>query len=90
MFERLLNRFVPSPSAEFDAFMDGVARGDNSAIPSYGINGIVDYYGKNKDGAEQGRYRIPMGQTERSFHVRRENDGIFTITDEGLFPFDGK
>ena len=54
------------------------------------MEAILDYYGKDRAGREQGRYRIPMGRTERSFHINRTADGAFQVTDEGLFPSDGK
>ncbi len=78
------------PSHDFESFIQSAWAGENEQLPSFGINGIFDYYGKFIDGEERARYRIPMGRVERSFFVKRQIDGSFSVINEGLFPFDGK
>jgi len=90
LLSHIEDKIVPPPSEEFRDFIQHARQGDNPQIPSYGRGALFDYYGKNKNGEEQGRYRIPMGSVERSFHVQHRVNGTFKVTDEGLFPFDGK
>ena len=84
------HRIFPHPSEEFSQFVARARWGENKELPSFGKEALFDYYGKNKDWEEQGRYRIPMGSVERNFHVQQKANGTFKVTDEGLFPYDGK
>lgn len=90
LLKYLEHKMSPPPPAEFTDFIQHAREGDNSQIPSFGCDGIFNYYGIDKNGQEQGRYRIPLGEVERSFHIQRTADGTFQVTDEGLFPYDGK
>lgn len=79
------------PSPEYSAFIASIRSGEDPDIPTFGIRGILDYYGRNRrTGEEKGRYRIPMERLERSYHITRTAEGQFRVVDEGLFPHDGK
>lgn len=79
-----------SPSEEFLHYVDNIWGGTNKDIPTYGQRrkGIFDYYGKDKQGYENARFRIPWGEhqeIEKSFHIKKEPNGKFVVTDEGFY-----
>ena len=83
---------IPSPSQELSDYISTIRLGNNKDVPAYGQgqNGIFDCYGKNEQGDELSRFRIPWGhnqQFEKSYRIKRTADGEFIVTDEGFFPY---
>lgn len=81
-----------SPSEEFLRYIDSAWSGTNRDIPTYGQGkkGIFDYYGRNEQGNEQARFRIPWGKhekIEKSYHIERKTNGEFIVTAEGFYPY---
>ena len=95
MLKELLKRIpkfeLPDPSKELTDYVINASNGTNPDIITHehGMRGIFDYYGKNKEGSEQARFRIPWGQfeqIEKSYHIERKASGEFVVTLEGFFP----
>lgn len=92
LFRRTWEGIIPPPpSQELREYVNGIFDGVNTDVPTFGQGrkGIFDYYGKDEEGSEMARFRIPWGaakELERSFHIERTTQGTFKVTDEGFYP----
>ena len=87
IFRRTTDALISSePSPAYQEFINSTYRGESKFLPAVPQPFFFDYYGKNKEDVEQGRYRIMRDTLEKSYHIALGPDGKFVITDEGIFP----
>lgn len=95
MKEFLQRHILPGrPSKELEEFFIRAVKGENEEIPVYGQGAyaFLDYYGRNKEGSELARVRIPWGKSqklEKSYYVTRTSQGSYKVKEERIYAYKG-